>query len=415
VFSSETNLTTSAMVLGYREKIRTANNHHSLIGFVDPLRTWLGASNVVDSAGNPVQSEVVLSAAQIAGFSAVLNAQIDSAYDKTIGLEISLTPGAEQIFIRHSSGGYAGFDADGNWKVYTPGSAEYKVNRNLVFDVLGSVATSCLGMWTRAKTVLDLISPIQPRLLTNFISDLPKIFTRIDSNRTKDMEDALLSSANNVYYNLTANSLGKSLEKINEDRYAANHVISERNYNISTFDALISAAHAKYIPSSHPLYDVLTPRLLKAVMLQESNGDPKAGKGSYVGLFQLGAPAIKDVTGQQFVSIENYRVAEPNIDIGVQYIKMCCDIMLQVIKNKSNLSTDDKQDILMAALMGYNWGPYEIRALYRAVVTQSNTMAYSALEERFVNSTLYARSAPKSRETLNYAPNIMYIMKRISI
>lgn len=391
---------------------------HGTIGFIDPLKTWLGSDSAVDSAGNPVQSEVTLSAAQILGYSAVFNANNDPSLNKPIGLEISLVPGAEQIFMRHSSGAYAGFDADGNWKVYTPGNAEFRVNRNLVFDVLGGIMTSCLAFWARAKTVINLISTVPTKITTNMsIIDLPKIFARIENTRQKDMEDALRSSASNVYYNLVASSLGKSLEQINTDRFATRHTPSERNYSCNKWDSLIVAAHAKYIPSSHPLASVLTPKLMKAVMLQESNGEEKAGKGSYVGLFQLGAAAIKDITKQNTVNIEDYRVAAPNIEVGVQFVKRCCDIMYSTIPAtlKSDLSEDAKLDIVMAGLMGYNWDPYGIRGLYRTVVQQSNTTAYVALEERFVNSTLYTRNATKGAETLNYAPNIMYVYKHISI
>lgn len=403
--------------LAKRETLRK-QKPHGTIGFLDPLKTWLGSDNVVDSSGNPVQSQVLLSAAQIQGYSAVVNANNDSSLSRPIGLEISLVPGAEQIFLRHSSGGYAGFDADGNWKVYTPGNAEFRVNRNLVFDVLGGIMSSCLAFWSKAKTVTNFISVVAPKLWTNFeLEKLPKVFKRMEETRQKDMEDALRSSGANIYYNLVDSTLGKSLEQINTDRFAAKHTPSERNYSCNKWDSLIVAAHAKYIPQNHPLASVLTPKLMKAVMLQESNGEEKAGKGSYVGLFQLGAGAIKDITKQNTVNIEDYRVAAPNIEVGVQFVRRCCEIMYATIPSnlKSDLSENDKLDIVMSGLMGYNWGPYGIRGLYRTVVTQSNTIAYAALEERFVNSTLYTRNATKGTETLNYAPNIMYIYKRISI
>jgi len=150
-------------------------------------------------------------------------------------------------------------------------------------------------------------------------------------------------------------------------------------------------------------------------MLQESNGDPTAGKGSYVGLFQIGAKAIQDITKQKSVSIEMYRSVEPNIEIGVQYILKCANIMLGPISNKSNLSDKDKQSILMAALMGYNYGPYGILELYKTVVNQSNTIDYVVLEERFVNSTLFTKNQAKGMETLNYAPNVMYIKGKVNI
>ena len=97
------------------------------------------------------------------------------------------------------------------------------------------------------------------------------------------------------------------------------------------------------------------------------------------------------------------------------YILKCANIMLGPISNKSNLSDKDKQSILMAALMGYNYGPYGILELYKTVVNQSNTIDYVVLEERFVNSTLFTKNQAKGMETLNYAPNVMYIKGKVNI
>lgn len=388
---------------------------------VHPLEDWLKADTLLDDNGKAVVTEVTMQAAQLDAFSEVYNTSTSSEYNRVIGLEMSLTPGAEHIFIRHPSGGYAGFDADGNWKVYTPGNAEYKVNRNLVFDVLGGVMTNCLAAYTRAKTLIRLMSTVRPSLLTS-IGDafaintkLPKIFARIESAREKDMADALKQSASNAYYTLEDSMLGKTVADIKKDGYAADFDPSkypDRNYSVATFDAFIKASHAKHLPASHALAKVLTPSLIKSIMLKESNGNPNARNGSFVGLFQLGASAVKDITKQTVVNMEEYTSPERNVDVGVQYILMCVNIMLSAVK-KANMpvtSDEDKRNVLMAALMGYNFGPYAIKNLYANVLNQSNTLSYPALEERFINDNLYTRDKKKGKETLEYAPHIMHMV-----
>ena len=149
-------------------------------------------------------------------------------------------------------------------------------------------------------------------------------------------------------------------------------------------------------------------------MLQESNGIASViNHGGYVGLFQLGTSAIMDITKQNSVVAKNYAAPEINIAIGVQYILKCVNIMLSCIsKEKQNiLSADEKQSILMAGLMGYNYGPFAIAGLYKLVISQNNTLDYCSLEERFVGFA----NKTKEKETLNYAPNIIYIKSHLTI
>lgn len=390
---------------------------------VHPLEDWLASDSLQDANGAPITTEVTMQAAQLAAYSQVYSENTSSDYDRVIGLEVSLVPGGEHIFLRHPSGGYAGFDADGNWKVYTPGNAEYKVNRNLVFDVLGGVLTNCLAVYTRAKTVINLMSNVRPKLMNSIgnvldtKSLLPSIFKRIETSREKDMQDALKQSASNIYYTLEASMLGKSLSDIAQDGYATVFNPTEqadRNYSISTFDALLKTSHSKYVPSSHVLYSKITPALLKSLMLKESNGDPKASNKYHIGLFQLGVGAIKDVTKQNNVTLEQYGEPSINIDIGVQYLMMCVNIMVSKAK-KANLqitTEEDKQNVLMAALMGYNFGPYGIGDLFANVTSQANTLSYAQLEKKFIESNLYTRDREnKGKETLEYAPHILYMLK----
>jgi hypothetical protein len=150
-------------------------------------------------------------------------------------------------------------------------------------------------------------------------------------------------------------------------------------------------------------------------MLNESNGDPNAKNGGFVGLFQLGQSAIKDITKQEIVNLDAYLVPDKNIDIGVQYILMCMNVMLNAV-NSLNIqitTEEDKKQIRNAALMGYNFGPYAIKNLYKNVLAQSNTLAYPSLEERFVQSDLYKRNITKGKETLYYAPRILYILQKL--
>ena len=402
----------SQTAFALREKIRK-QSPHGTVGFVHPLSYWLKSDAITDANGNPATTEIILPASQIQSYSAVFNTSTDPKYDKIIGLEMSLTPGAEHIFIRHPSGGYAGFDADGNWKVFTPGNAEYRVNRNMVFDVLGGFMTSCLSTYIKAKTVINLISPIGTKILTS-LTTLPKVFTRIDDSRQKDMNDALTSSSSNVYYNLTDSALGKPLSQVSIDGFAYSFTPSDRNYSDTTYDALIRTYHDKYIPKTHVLYSLLTPSLIKSVALQESNYIASVvNHGGYVGLFQLGSSAIMDITKQNNVVARNYVDPEMNINVGVQYILKCVNIMLACLsKEKQNsLSADEKQSILGAALLGYNAGPYSVAGLYKLVITQNNTLDYCSLEERFVGFTNKAKEV----EALNYYPNILYILGHVHI
>jgi hypothetical protein len=393
---------------------------------VHPLEEWLKQDTLKDAAGNPIVTEVSMNVAQLESFSEIYNSATTEEYNKIIGLDISLTPGGESIFIRHPSGGFAGFDADGNWKVYTPGNAEYKVNRSLVFDILGGVITNCLAVYTRAKTLIRLMSTISPRLTSHIgnpaddKTDLPKAFARIEDARTKDMADALKQSSTNVYYSLEDSMLGKTVDAINKDGYAFDFDPSEfpaKSYDKADYDALIKAACAKYISPSHVLAKELSPKLVKSVMLKESNGDPNARNGSHIGLFQLSEGAVKDITKSDTVNMEAYTDPAKNIDIGVQYILLCVNIMVALVtKNKFTIETDaDKRSVLMAALMGYNFGPYSIKNLYANVLAQSNTLSYASLEERFINDNLYTRNKIKGNETLNYAPHIMYIYNNVKM
>jgi hypothetical protein len=396
---------------------------------IHPLEEWLKQDTLTDASGNPIVTEVSMNVAQLESFSEVYNSAVTEEYNKVIGLDISLTPGGESIFMRHSSGGFAGFDADGNWKVYTPGNAEYKVNRSLVFDVLGGVITNCLAIYSRAKTIIRLMSTISPRFTSNIgnpsasNTDLPKAFARIESARAKDMADALKQSSANAYYSLEDSTLGKTIADIKKDGYASEFdptKYPEKFYDKADFDTLIKIAHSTYIPQNHPLAKVLTPALIKSIMLKESNGDPTARNKSHIGLFQLSVGAIEDITKDSNVNLEAYADPKLNIDIGVQYLLLCVNIMVTLVnKNKLTISNDpnqpDMKSVLMAALMGYNFGPYAIKNLYANVLNQSNTLSYAALEERFINDNLYTRDKIKGKETLDYAPHIMYISARVKI
>lgn len=391
--------------------------------YVHPLEEWLRQDTLVDANGQPVTTTVTMQAGQLDSYSAVYATTGSPDFDKVIGIEMCLTPGAEHIFMRHPSGGFAGFDADGNWKVYTPGNAEYKVNRNLVFDVLGGILTNSLAFYARAKSVIRLMSSTIPRLLSKIgdpedpKTDLPNIYKRIEAMRKRDMEDAIKQSSSNVYYSLSDTMVGKSVADIQKDGYAYSFDPSTapgRDYTNNKFDGIIKAAHAKFVPTNHALAEVITPQLIKSVMLKESNGDPnpKTNK-AHAGLFQLGAGAISDITKQKEVNPADYLDPTVNTEIGVQFIVKCCDIMLSAVK-KANLqisTKEDKEHVLKAALMGYNYGPYGIKNLYANVTAQSNTLVYPALEQRFINDNAFQKNPTKGKETLEYAPHIMWMAK----
>lgn len=382
--------------------------------FVHPMG-WLGESVDVSGVGTSIQ----IDPSQLSSFAAAYGSATETEYDKIIGLEISTTPGAEHIYLRHPSGGFAGFDADGNWKVYTPGNAEYKVNRTLVFDVLGGVITSCLAMYSRAKAVISQITPVTKPIQSNgdtFNSKnswLPLIFHRIDQTRKKDMQDALKQSTSNIYYSLASNDLGKDIQQISVDGYASTFVPLDsdiRAYSNTEYDSIISESVKTFVDSKHALASVLTTKLFKSIMLVESNGNPNLNLGNSVGLFQITSSAIEDVTGESGARLESYYSPKENIKIGVQYFMKCVDRMLfNATTNKHTVTTDeDKRDILLASLMAYNKGITEISNLYKLTIGQSNTISYVALEERYIASSGFRNI------TLRYAPLVMYTMSKLS-
>jgi len=419
----------------------------SPIIFQDPINTWYGA---------PVQGASVISSigagqleALVQNFSAVTSYQ----YNKPIGVQTCMTPGAEAIYMRHSSGAYLGFDPDGNFKLYTPGSAEFRVNRNLVFDVLGGIFNSCMALYNRSRTVIKSLSGVKApeNYLVNAFNDfptdpkiagtaskyhLPRIFNRIDETRKIDMLDALKQSTSNIYYTLAAGVLGQPAAQIVANGYGATpdtNIINQINWSFNAYDGFISKSWAKYIQSSsNPIASHLTPRILKAMMLLSSMGiqNPSSSNGR-VGPFQISS--IAAITIKQSQDLTPYLDAENNVDLAVQFINNRLDAMYSFLGSNASYSDNtvgsndagagssisifgSKEYAMRAVLMDYIYCIYQnqtltdIEQLYKILV-DGGIYSYPALEQSFLTSSLFNNNSSYRTAVENYGANIIYITK----
>lgn len=414
----------------------------SPIIFQDALHTWLHA---------PVEGATVVTSVGVGQLDTLvqgLSATGGYQYNKQIGLQTSMTPGAESIYLRHSSGAYLGFDPDGNFKLYTPGSAEFRVNRNLVFDVLGGIFNSCMAMYNRAREVMKSFSGArapehyQVNAFNDFPTDknaagiaakyhLPKIFARIDQTRKIDMLDALKQSTSNIYYTLAAGALGQAAPQIVANGYAATpdtNIINTINWSFTNYDGLINKSWSTYIQNNpNPIASHLTPRILKAMMLLASLGNayPQSANG-LTGLFQISS--IAALTIKQSTDMTPYSDPATNIDLAVQFINSRLNSMFSYLGVGAIYSDNtvggeagagvptfgSKEYAMRAVLMDYIYCVYknqtstDIEQLYKVLV-DGGMYSYPALEQSFLTSSLFSENSIYRAAVENYGANIIAI------
>ena len=416
--------------------------------YVDGLKTWLGLK--VSGAG-VTDTQVNIGISQVDAFAAAFGATSDYAYDKPIGLEMCLTPGAEQIYLRHPSGAYLGFDPDGNFKVFTPGSAEFKVNRNLVFDVFGGIFNSCMAMYNRARQIIksfagagtptsyfasaftDIAAVNASGKSADSIMStyrLPKVFRRIDIGRSIDMQDALTKSASNIYYNIATGVLGKSLAQLTSDGYAApiaKEAEDEINMKFTQYDTLLQTYWAKYINSNQsPIAKHLTFKIFKAMMLLASKGQvkPTSSTQDRIGIFQLSLVPIQSVKGSN-ASLLQFTDPEANIDLAAQFLNSRINEMQNFLGPKAVAGMSDdgldgikyggKEYAMRAVLMDYSYcmetntvSP-SIEQLYKRQV-DGGSYSYPQLEQGFWNSPL----TPQDKNAVfSYGATVLDISQKI--
>ena len=375
------------------------------------------------------QVQISIGPAQLPAYANLNN---NLSYDRPTGIEIGLTPGAEQIYLRHSSGAYLGFDPDGNFKVFTPGSAEFKVNRNLVFDVLGGIFHSCMALYNRARQVIKSYAGagFTSKAQGMFIDFLPKteqlvavqrhfrtehipaIFTRIDVNRRADIIDALRQSTSNVYYTLASGLPGASLDVIMKNGYTATPdaaLIEKIKWDgLDSLDSLITTAVNNYKPnfSGNKIANLITPSLVKAIILLSSQGSANLGVDDtgQVGVFKLSQAAISWTKQDNLIGqLGNYSANDINIDIGVQFLFKRAQSMYDFLGPKLyNIYADSEAigtaDALKAVLMDFIFCIYAnnvsttIENMYRVSVEGTGTASYPALESAFANSSFLNES-----------------------
>ena len=437
--------TTNAAIINVRNVARKPSNIAGQTGyypksngtliFEDGVKTWLGKQVT------GVNTQAMLGATQIDSYVQMYNTATDYTHDKPIGLEVSLNPGAEQIFLRHSSGAFLGFDPDGNFKLYTPGSADFKINRNLVFDVLGGIFNSCMAMYTRAREVIKFLSGGRPmetyhvNAFTDFPTDknsskilskynLPKIFSRIDLFRKNDMTDAITQSSSNVYYTLATGFLGKSASAIQTDGYAAQpdqDAINQINFNFSLDDGYIRTSWSTYIKNNNnPIASHITPKILKAMMLLACKGNPSpTTTDGLSGVFQLASIAATTIKGSS-ASLTSYLSPKDNIDLAVQFINSRANAMYTFLGSSVIYSDDSsgiiggKEYAMRAVLMDYLYCMYtntistDIEYLYQSVVNGGG-FSYPALEQSFATSSLLSDTSTYKNAVNCYGATIIAI------
>lgn len=394
--------------------------------YIDPITSWFNNSSTPNT-------QLILTPSQLSTYTEIATTNsMDPSYDRLIGLDISLTPGAEHIFLRHSSGGCAGFDADGNWKVFTTGDAVTKANRSIIFDSLGGFMINCLAFYNRAKTVAKTASGHFINKLTNNIkySEFPAIFQQLDTERLADMTDLIKASAGNIYYSLEDSVMGKTLEDIAKDLYATNVNTSNfptKQYNLTTYDGLIFTNYINSIKNNQTLSifsNILTPKLLKSQMLKESNGEPDAYNNGSIGLFQITQDAVADTLGIPTANVTNfqdYYSPDKNIAAGIQYLAIILTDIYNITKASYtannitlNLNDEDKTNMVYCAFLAYNFGRTSIKNYYQTAINESRFPKYVTLEYVFRHSASYSSNTGRGDIALYYVPEIIDINSKTS-
>lgn len=425
LFTSAQN-TSATLIPGTAIQVSTAS-------FLDPIKSWISADT---------GSSLIVSGDQVANTGQAMTPDPnDVGHNKIIGLEVCLTPGKEHIYLRHSSGSYLGFDADGNFKLFTVGDAQLRVNRSVVADILGAVTTACFAVFTRAKSIIRTAAASAPIHRTNghqfdpvakdkskTYDEFPSAILDIDTTRLSDMADMLIQSTNNPLYvtSATGNST-KTADQTKADGF--NYVLSaaekpDKAFAMTKWDQYIQQSFTSAITNGKE--DEITAvkesqyftwRLLKAMMLHESNGNASLVNGKAYGLFQLQLNAVRDVKGK--VKDANGKEKNPvefifdkqngkmdtylgdgkeNITTAIYYFKKCLNQVynayvsefkaLGIVRNlKTDMTSKEKDSMVMLAVFAYTAGYSETSRLVRSSLSgQVPLVSYISVEDAMVKS-----------------------------
>ena len=270
------------------ESIRLAAQAVGTSKYYNPL-DWMG----MPVSANPNVSTVIQGSPE--QMRSMVNHQVayantnDVNFAKPIGLEISTVPGQETLYLRHPSGAFIGFDCDGNLQCFTPGDANWRVNRSWNLDVLGGILEVCYAKFTRVKTVLRTWAKIFAQMKDKPAVDgsYPDFFQRAEHYRKVDQLVSLRSTLGNAIY---VNKDGNPVPM--QDAFSNNLTgvvtppsTANKNFTLTTFDSMLQTSYSKYITGS--LQKAFPDwKWFKAQMLLESNGDANASGGGAVGLLR---------------------------------------------------------------------------------------------------------------------------------
>ena len=386
--------------------------------FIDPIVNWLKNGQIVVGPNQVAQLYTAFS-------------QQQTDQERVIGLEMSLVSGGETVFLRHPSGAFLGFDPDGNFKLYTPGDAYFKVNRSIIYDVLGGILTSCLAAYNKIKSVYKTYAGVLlPTVSTYNQADFPAVFQRIDSSRYNDMQDALSSLSSNYYYSLSKDTESKTLDELSNSDYGAyanstSFSMSQFTLPFTKYDSFIKSSYTNYIQNSKNSAikllvskGVLSIDLLKAIILVESNGDPsKINQGTgAIGLMQLTKPAVNQIKKFSPTNSDMLEYLDPqkNIDLGTQYFMYCVSLVLTKtqtayisMSRDFDLTADQAKDIVKISLLTYTAGQGNALKNYSTLLLRDTVPSYLSVEQDY-----YTRI--NNQEGLNYAPKVYFVYNNIT-
>lgn len=398
------------------EAIRLAAQSTGTSAYYNPL-DWMGMAITTDSSidtaihGTPEQMRSWIDHQQM-----YINTN-DVNFAKPIGLEISTVPGQETVYIRHPSGGYFGFDCDGNYQMFTPGDANHRVNRSWNLDVLGGILEVCYAKFVRVKTVARTWAKIFANLRDKASVDktYPEFFKRVENTRAVDASISLRSTLGNALY---INKDGEAIPMKDAFSTTCPNIVTspnttEKNFGLKDYDAFIKAAYNKYITGD--LVKVFPDwKWFKAQMLLESNGDPNAYSGGTIGLFQVSAGAIETVKKQAKLSTDQFNEyfdPEKNIDIGIQIIKSYYYFLQHTIQaynvrvpTSTKFSDISAEDLRNLTFFSYNVGIGEVRNRFGGIT--DTIITYPVIEAAY--KSIHGISL-NTKAHLQYVPTIIWI------
>ena len=396
----------------------TLNNQKPVpSGMIDPA-VWLKTSN-----GAANLSAVTVTPQQMAPYieqATLISKSQETDYTKPAGLEMSLTPGKETIMLRHPSGSFIGFDPDGNILIYSCGDINFRVNRSITYDVFGAIMESAFAKFSRIKTVAKRWARIHTNVkdLQKADSTMPEFYTRVEKTRDADMQNAITSNLGNSFIidsnktlvdpnTISLNPPANQTDSTSLYVTAPESKVS-KNFNLTLWDATIKDLYAKYIkanPTTAAIFPDVTD--FKALMLHESNGNPKAlGSNGDLGLFQLRPIAFEDVLGYKLTEVElsQYYDGKKNAEVCFKFMVKNVNYVLSALKSVGLTQNDvGAADFKYLVFLTYNQGSGKIASLIQAVKANGQPITYKNVE----NLAIVTRKI--SSTGLRYVPTIEYI------